>query len=64
MEARGVNRSTCLWTFARFRRWICTRPGLVKLFESFVLIAVLLTPSIWMLSVIPPLWRDIDAYFK
>ena len=43
-----------------FRRIDAT--GLLKLSEPFVLVAVLLTPSIWMITVIPPLWRDIDAY--
>ena len=60
------HRTGSIWlrAFARFRSWISARPGRVKFFASFVLFAVLLTPSIWMLSVIPPLWRDIDAYVQ
>jgi hypothetical protein len=45
-----------------FRRIDAT--GLLRLSEPFVLVAVLLTPSIWMLTVIPPLWRDVDAYIQ
>jgi hypothetical protein len=36
--------------------------SLLKLGAAFVLFVILLAPSIWMLSVIPPLWKDIDAY--
>ena len=45
-----------------FRRIDAT--GLLKLSAPFVIVVVLLTPSIWMLSVIPPLWRDVDAYLQ
>jgi hypothetical protein len=55
-------RSIWLQAFVRFRRWISARARLLTLGAPSVLFAVLLTPSIWMLSVIPPLWRDIDAY--
>jgi hypothetical protein len=46
----------------RFRSWIGARPNLLKIGAPAILLAVLLIPSIWMLSVIPPLWRDVDAY--
>ena len=45
-----------------FRRIDAT--GLLKLSAPFVLVVVLLIPSIWMLSLIPPLWRDVDAYLQ
>jgi hypothetical protein len=48
----------------RFKKWLRARPRLLRLGASSVLFTVLLAPSIWMLSVIPPLWRDVDAYVQ
>ena len=62
-----MNRRTrSIWpqTCVRFRRWISARPGLLRFGAPTVLVAALLTPSMWMLSVIPPLWRDVDAYVQ
>lgn len=47
---------------ACFRMWLRTRPGFLGLAAQSVLFLVLLAPSIWMLNMIPPLWRDIDAH--
>src|SRR6266403_3861478 len=63
-DLRRANNSICLRAVGRFTTWISARPGRLKFFASFVLFAVLVTPSIWMLSVIPPLWRDLDAYVQ
>ena len=46
------------------RSWTSRKPHLLRFGATTVLGAVLLTPSIWMLSVIPPLWRNVDAYFQ
>ncbi len=57
-----LSAANCVQIFVRFRSWITARPRLVRLVAPAILLAVILAPSIWMLSVIPPLWRDIDAY--
>jgi hypothetical protein len=51
-------------SLSHFRRWIRARPRLVAFAALAALFAVLLTPAIWMLSAIPPLWRDVDAYVQ
>lgn len=48
----------------RFKNWIGARPDLLKIGAPVVLFLVVLTPSIWMLSVVPPLWRGVDAYVQ
>ncbi|PYJ23225.1 MAG: hypothetical protein DME99_03490 [Verrucomicrobia bacterium] len=51
-----------LQAFSRFKLWVNARLGLLTLGAPLVLVGILVTPSIWMLSVTPPLWRDVDAY--
>ena len=57
---------TLVWfqAFYRLRSWTSGKPRLLKLGAATVVGAVLLAPSLWMLSVIPPLWRDLDAYIQ
>jgi hypothetical protein len=40
------------------------RPGVLKWGATLLVLGVLIAPSIWMLSVIPPLWKDVDAYIQ
>lgn len=51
-----------LGSLHNLRSWTSRKPRLSKFGATTVLGAILLAPSIWMLSVIPPLWRDVDAY--
>jgi len=64
---RELERSfNSIWlkAFVCFKTRVSARPGLLRFSASTILVAILLTPSIWMLSVIPPLWRDVDAYVQ
>jgi len=46
------------------RGWTTRNPRLARFGATAVLVAILVAPSVWMLSVIPPLWRNVDAYFQ
>ena len=59
-----LSAANCIQLFVRFRSWITARPRLVRFVAQAILAAVILTPSIWMLSLIPPLWRGVDAYVQ
>jgi hypothetical protein len=64
LELERSHNSTWLREFYRFRRWATARPHLRRCGGTILVVGVLLTPSIWMLSVIPPLWNGIDAYVQ
>jgi hypothetical protein len=50
--------------FDHLKSWAASNARLVKLGAAIVIGAVLLAPSLWMLMVIPPLWRGADAYVQ
>jgi hypothetical protein len=55
-----------MWLRALYnlRGWTTRNPRLARFGATAVLVAILVAPSVWMLSVIPPLWRNVDAYFQ
>ncbi len=64
LELERLYRTMRLRAFYHLRSWTITRPRLLRFAAATVLGTVLLAPSIWMLSVIPPLWRGVDAYVQ
>ena len=53
-----------LAAFRRLRSLSGSRPPALEWDAMLLLLVLLFAPSIWILSVIPPLWRDIDAYIQ
>jgi len=58
--------SSQVWrrAFDQLKSWVRAKPPLLKLSGAILLGAILCAPSVWMLSAIPPLWRDLDAYVQ
>ena len=53
-----------LAVFRRLRSLSGHKSPVLEWGRRLLLLVLLFAPSIWMLSVIPPLWRDIDAYIQ
>jgi hypothetical protein len=64
LDSERFYGSVTLRALARLVSWLRTRPALLGFAAAFVVVIVLLGPSIWMLRAIPPLWRDVDAYLQ
>ena len=64
LEFERFYKATWLRARYRFRSSAGVESGLLRLGATTVLNVVLIAPSIWMLSVIPLLWRDVDAYIQ
>ena len=63
-EPEPSRDSTWSRGFYCFKAGGTSRPRLRRFGTTILLSAVLLAPSIWMLSVVPPLWRDVDAWVQ
>ena len=53
-----------LAAFRGLRSLSSAKPSVPKWGATLLMVGLLSAPSIWMLSVVPPLWKDIDAYIQ
>ena len=53
-----------LAVFRRLRSLSGQKSPVLEWSAALLPLVLLVAPSIWMLSVIPPLWRDVDAYIQ